>query len=298
MDLRHQNPLKCSQTGDFFGVLFEGHLTVMCAIHHTTALVVFAKSPIPGTVKTRMQPPLSCLECLELHNVMVRLTLEELVKSPRPGLERFLYLTGHRSEAEELAPEHFVPSGFQIDVQNGKDLGERLASALAKQWGSGFSKIIFVGTDCPFLKAKDIEETMDLLSDYEVVLGPTRDGGYFLIGVSANVPYIFQGVEWGTERVFRQTIQIAREHGLRWQCLGHKFDIDRFEDLMRFHRRVGMETVPPADTAAAQLRSLVDRLVLKYAADATTSVDETGVSAGSEGSQAAEKAKASNFNHS
>jgi rSAM/selenodomain-associated transferase 1 len=229
---------------------------------------------------------------------MVRLTLEELVKSPRPGLERFLYLTGHRFEAEELASEHFLPSGFQIDVQKGKDLGERLASALVKHWGSGFSKIIFVGTDCPFLKAKDIEETLDLLSDYEVVLGPTRDGGYFLIGVSADVPYVFQGIEWETERVFRQTIQIARERGLRWQSLGEKFDIDRFEDLLRFHGRLKMEMAPPADTAAAQLRSLVGRLVLKYAADAAMSVDETEVSAGSEGSQAAEKAKASNFNHS
>jgi rSAM/selenodomain-associated transferase 1 len=216
---------------------------------------------------------------------MVRLTLEELVKSPRPGIERFLYLTGHPSKARALASEHFVLSGFQVDVQKGKDLGERLASALEEQWSSGFSNIIFVGTDCPLLKAKDIEETMDLLLEHEVVLGPTSDGGYFLIGFSANVPYVFQGIGWETERVFRQTIQIAHNRGLGWRCLEEKFDIDRFEDLLRFHGGLKSETVLPADAAAAQLRWLVGQLVLKYAADVAAPVMENGVPPGPGGSQ-------------
>lgn len=196
-----------------------------------TALLIFAKAPVVGRVKTRMQPPLSNEESLILHKALLRLTLAKVRTLNSSDIAQVLYLTGNLADAQRhrlnlaLAPE------FQVETQVGRDLGERLVNALQKKFDEGFKKVIFIGTDTPLLSAKEIRDAADELSHCDVVIGPAADGGYYLIGFSASIPAILEGIDWGSPRVYRQTVDLMRLHGVRWKPLVVESDLDTFENL-------------------------------------------------------------------
>jgi uncharacterized protein len=202
----------------------------------SVALLVFAKSPVAGSVKTRMQPPLSNQECLILHNALLRHTLMKIRTLDKPYITSVLYLTGSLVDAHQYRLDLGVSPDIQIETQVGRDLGERLVNALEKKFDEGFRKVIFIGTDTPLLNAEDIGYAIKQLSQFEVVIGPTRDGGYALIGFSACIPAILKGIDWGTPRVCAQTFDLMRLHQVRWTSLAIGSDLDTFNDLSEVGR--------------------------------------------------------------
>jgi len=181
-----------------------------------------------------MQPPLSDQECLILYNALLRHTLTKIRALDKPDIRKVLYLTGKLTDAHRHSLDLAVTPDIQVETQVGIDLGERLVNALEKKFDEGFSKVIFLGTDTPLLSTKRVEHAIDALSHCEVVIGPTLDGGYYLIGFSFCAPAILQGIDWGTPQVYLQTVDLMRLHQVRWKSLAIGSDVDTFEDLKEF----------------------------------------------------------------
>jgi rSAM/selenodomain-associated transferase 1 len=185
-----------------------------------------------------MQPPLSNRECLILHNALLRHTLMKNRALQSPDISKILYLTGDLVEAHQYRLDLGAGEDIQIDTQFGRDLGERMVNALEKKFDEGFKKVIFTGTDTPLLSVEDIRYAIEELSNCDVVIGPTTDGGYCLIGFASPIPAILKGIDWGTPRVYPQTLDLMRSYQLQWKSLGLGSDIDTFEDLEEVWRMI------------------------------------------------------------
>jgi rSAM/selenodomain-associated transferase 1 len=164
---------------------------------------------------------------------------------------------GHSEADWKLdAPEEVI-----VEMQQGADLGERLSQALRQKWNEGFRKLVFIGTDSPVLRIEDLQAAFQWLDENDVVVGPSKDGGYYLIGFSALLPVLFSGISWGTSEVFRQTVQRLELNSIRWQRLPESFDLDTYEDLVHFYRL--LKESPPAlpSSGEQELIAFVERLV-------------------------------------
>ena len=221
-------------------------------------LIVFAKTPVRGKVKTRMRPFLSEEDCLRLHCLLLRLWMGRLRDWDLGQMHKALFLTplGAGRHDPDLVLD--APPGVIVETQQGSDLGDRLSHAFNHKWNEGFRKIVFIGTDSPALRREDLHAAFKGLDESEVVLGPATDGGYYLIGFSARLPVLFSRISWGTPQVFRETVQRLELNAIRWQCLRESFDLDTFEDLVRFHR---LSKESPTVPDAEELVAFVVRLV-------------------------------------
>jgi len=189
-------------------------------------LIQFAREPIPGQVKTRMFPTLSSGEACELHRKLVLWTIGVLSSAALGEVE--LHVTGR---ADSPFFQQCSELGVQrIQTQSGRDLGERMYRAMR----SGLEKhaaVILVGSDAPQLDAAYLRDAMAALAESEVVLGPALDGGYVLFGARRLERAWFEGVDWGTDRVFATTVRRLESTGTRWRALLPLQDIDRPQDL-------------------------------------------------------------------
>jgi rSAM/selenodomain-associated transferase 1 len=191
-----------------------------------------------------MRPFLSESDCLRLHSLLLRLWMGRLRSWDLRQVQKAVFLT-------PLGPDHAepdwkldAPEEVAVETQQGNDLGERLSQALHQKWNEGFRKLVFIGTDSPLLRIEDLQAAFHALDENDVVVGPATDGGYYLIGFSALHPALFSGISWGTPDVFRQTVQRLELNSIRWQRLRESFDLDTYEDLVRFHRL--LKESPPA----------------------------------------------------
>jgi rSAM/selenodomain-associated transferase 1 len=194
---------------------------------HANALVVMAKAPIPGLVKTRLVPPLSPAEAAELSRCLLLDQLEAL-KSFQ-GADRFLAYApaGAAPFFQEL-----VSSEFICFVQRGEDLGERMHNVFEDLTGEGYRNVVVIGSDLPVFPPRFLDEAFLKLADgKDIVLGPTRDGGYYLVGMRRPIAEMFQGITWGGKEVFVDTAQKIARLGLGCHLLPVWFDIDTPEDL-------------------------------------------------------------------
>ena len=221
-------------------------------------LIVFAKTPVRGKVKTRMRPFLSEEDCLRLHCLLLRLWMVRLRDWDLGQMHKALFLTPLGAGRHNPDLELDAPPGVIVETQQGSDLGDRLSHAFNHKWNEGFRKIVFIGTDSPALRREDLRAAFEALDASEVVLGPATDGGYYLIGFSARMPILFSRISWGTSQVFRETVQLLETNAIRWQCLRESFDLDTFEDLVSFHRlSKESPTVPDAEELVAFVARLV-----------------------------------------
>jgi rSAM/selenodomain-associated transferase 1 len=176
-------------------------------------IIVFAKAPVPGEAKTRLIPRLGAWRAARLH---LRLTLHAL-RTARAAQCGPVEL--HLSRA------HSLFRGARL--QRGRDLGERMQQAFCRA-----GKAILIGTDCPVLTARDLRRAARWLAGgYDAVLAPAEDGGYALIGLRTRIPRLFEGIDWGSERVYAETVK--KLAGYRWRALPPVWDLDRPQDLER-----------------------------------------------------------------
>ncbi len=190
------------------------------------ALIIFAKAPSPGRVKTRLSPLLSENQAAQLQKALILDTL---------GLAASLPVQHVLACAPDFHHPFFRQCAKRFSLlllsQKGDDLGERMKNAFAWGFESGFSKIVLIGSDTPTLPIAFIREAFLRLNSFPVVLGPSLDGGYYLIG--ANKPLIppFCGLLWGTRSVSTETLRKLNEKKIRCHLLPFWYDIDRPEDL-------------------------------------------------------------------
>lgn len=188
--------------------------------------LVFSKAPVPGRVKTRLCPPLTPIAAAGLYRELVRHTLNAVHLA---GTRGRLYSLEEDDWLREEAGNRHMP----MRRQQGRDLGERMHNAIAESLAVGARAAVVIGCDCPGLSGEILQAAAKMLSQAQtdVVLGPTVDGGYYLIGMGRTHAGLFEDVPWGTEAVLRITCARAQALGLRTHRLPRLADVDRPEDL-------------------------------------------------------------------
>ena len=195
-------------------------------------IAVMAKAPRPGRVKTRLTPPLSPAAAARLARCFLIDTLARVRQVQRArGAVLYAPRTSRRVFRRMAA-------GFILVPQRSGDLGRRLALAFRDLLRLGLGPVVVIGSDVPSLPASVLERAVTTLHDARVdgVIGPSEDGGYYLIGLRTPSPELFGGIAWSTPKVFEQTMTRARAHGLRLTTLRRCWDVDTPEDLERLRR--------------------------------------------------------------
>jgi rSAM/selenodomain-associated transferase 1 len=205
-------------------------------------VVMVAKEPVPARVKTRLCPQLSAGEAAELYALFIQDMVEEmarLVPGPYPGTPDRALALAYTPEGSEAAFKALLPVTVPLFPQQGRDLGERLADIFRKLCDEGYEQVHIINSDSPDLSCDLIRQSIRRLEEprTDLVLGPCRDGGYYLVGLKRPVPELFARIPWSTGRVLEMTLERARRLELSFALLEPWDDMDTYEDLLRFLAR-------------------------------------------------------------
>ncbi len=221
----------------------------------STALIIFAKAPIPGEVKTRLCPPLDPDEAASLHGSLVLDAVERT-----KGLQGVtLYVAGTPDLAHPFFKVMEGRYGARLLLQRGPDLGARMMNAIQDAFDQGAKDVLLTGTDLPTLPRAHLVEALKLVKNHDVVLGPTADGGYYLIGLRKMVPALFDGIAWSTASVLAETKKKIEQAGLSLGLLPECRDVDTLENLKAFIALIGKDRAMTKRTEGA-LRLIGARL--------------------------------------
>src|SRR5262245_16114320 len=199
------------------------------------ALAVMAKAPIAGQVKTRLVPFLAPAQAAKLY--------ASLLVDLSTGLRSFgaadRYLAYAPAGAQDSLRK-LVPKEFSFVPQRGRDLGERMSNVFADLLAAGHRSVVLIGSDLPVFPLEFLTRAFALLdrSATDLVLGPNRDGGYYLIGMRRPTPEVFEGMAWGSNSVFRSTCDRIRGLGLNVSRLPPWLDIDTPADVAALSRHI------------------------------------------------------------
>jgi hypothetical protein len=220
------------------------------------ALLVFVKLPVAGRVKTRLQPELSPELAARLYRAMVNDVFTALERPGRWDLVAFFSPPG-----QERAFREWLPDSIGFVAQSGADLGERLATAFEWSHAQGHYRTIIVGTDMPTLDSAVLSDAFEALERAEVVLGPSTDGGYYLVGLKKPRHGLFEDVDWSTPKVLEQTIARIDEAGATYHLLPEKTDIDTWQDAVAVLEEIVSEDPGGSAGLAPGTRSLLSTLM-------------------------------------
>jgi len=196
-------------------------------------LIVFAREPLPGKVKTRLAASLGERAAAELYETMLR----DVLKGVRQldGVDAVVYWACEEESLPLLAERYRCRSRRQ----GPGDLGRRMLGAFGEMFADGCELCCIIGSDAPDLPLPYLQEAFRLLASLksEVVLGPCRDGGYYLLGMRQVWPELFRGIPWGSAAVLDRSLAAAEGSGVSVSLLPAWQDIDTLEDLQAFQER-------------------------------------------------------------
>lgn len=216
------------------------------------ALIVMTKAPRPGESKTRLVPPLTFEEAAALAQALLTDQLNHLARFA--GAELFVAFAPQDAAAFFHA---LVPARFSCFPQKGEDLGERMRQAFQNLFTTGWKSILLIGSDLPPIPFETFDAAYAALgAGRDVVLGPTADGGYYLIGMSRLVVDVFAGIHWSRADVLHRTLEKISGAGLSHELLPLWHDIDTPEDLVRLDQQAN---VFPMKSTLTVLQELKDR---------------------------------------
>ena len=197
-----------------------------------TRIIVFAKTPRLGHVKTRLAVAIGEEVATDFHRKITRHTCQVALSSKVAPIQ--VWITA--PDEDEFFSEFLEPSTLRFQI-NG-DLGAKMDYAIHEAFQEcGVSSVILIGCDCPALAGRHLRESAKALADgFDLILGPAEDGGYFLIAVSEPVSYLFNDIRWGSGEVLTTTRRYAAEHGLRVHELETLWDVDDYSDYIRLDR--------------------------------------------------------------
>lgn len=188
------------------------------------ALIIFAKNPVHGKVKTRLAKHLRDDKVLEIYK---KLLDNIFLQTKDMNCDKYLFLS-------DKTDSDLFDNSYKQFIQSGNDIGERMKNAFNEVFKSGYDKIILTGTDIPELEGQLINEAFDNLSKSDFVLGPAADGGYYLIGMKKFSGYVFENIEWSTNKVLSKTIENIKKRAESFCLLKELNDLDDIEDLKKF----------------------------------------------------------------
>lgn len=213
-----------------------------------SVLIVFCKAPIPGQVKTRLQPSLSAEQAAAAHEHLTRMTLERAFRQPFCQVQ-LCCAPDSRHPFFQACAEQFPVS---LTEQSGDGLGSRMHNAFIHAFGR-YRHAVLMGCDCPSLTAADLQQAFTALRDgKDAVLAPTDDGGYVLVGLNAPQPALFADMRWSHDQVMAETRRRLNNAKLTWQELGRQWDVDRTGDWQRYLAEIKPDSA--ADSSEAEIK--------------------------------------------
>ncbi len=196
----------------------------------TTALIIFAKYPQAGKVKTRLAATIGEQQACALYREFVRWFLQRMLRT-----DLFDEIAFAVSPQEQLAGfEKLFPGADAYVAQNpARDLGGRMDEVMRLWRARGFQRVLITGTDSPNLPIAYLQQAVEALSRHDVVFGPADDGGYYLVGQSKPVAGMFDDINWSTETVLQESVEKLLQSGTSYHLLPAYYDIDDIEGLRR-----------------------------------------------------------------
>lgn len=210
-----------------------GNGIIMKKNNKDALILFFMKYPEPGEVKTRLAESIGSDKAAQLYRSFTLDLLAKLESTQLPFAICF-----HPKRKKQLLME-WLGEAYEYMPQKGAELGERMAAAFLEAFAGGYRRVILIGSDFPDLPQGFLEESFGALKTHDAVIGPAMDGGYYLIGFRQERFFrqAFEGMDWGTEGVFRQTLSILKAHKRRVYVLPVWNDIDTIEDLRQLVER-------------------------------------------------------------
>ena len=209
-------------------------------------LAIFAKHWQPGQVKTRLARSVGADAAARLHQAFLRTLLARL----RDCGQRRTVVYTPSDRGEDFADLAGVD--WSIAPQADGDLGVRMRRYFETAMAQGASRVVLLGADSPTVPREHVDRAFEALATKEVVLGPSADGGYYLVGASRAVPPIFDEVAWGGPRVWRQTVHKLTAAGLGFEAMPEWYDVDTEADLARLTAELAL--APDTQVSLCQLR--------------------------------------------
>jgi len=196
----------------------------------TNCLVIFIKTPIPNLVKTRLQPQIIAKDACKLYSAFLK------------DINTNFAVNNDFDTWYAVAPENFEKEKLEKIVnlknhffQKGKSLGERMNSAYEICFNKGYKSVIIIGSDLPDLPVDFVKKSFSKLKKYDCVIGPSEDGGYYLIGLNKSTPSLFENIDWSTDKVLTQTAEIADRFNLSVFSLEQLYDLDTYQLLKKYY---------------------------------------------------------------
>lgn len=193
-------------------------------------LMVFAKNPELGKVKTRLARTIGDQKALEIY---LKLLEHTYAIANKTFADKAIFYSNKIEEFDIL--DYYK---FPKFLQKGDDLGERMDRAFGEAFGQHYEKVVIIGSDCYDLTSDIVEDAFALLNDHNVVIGPALDGGYYLLGMDRHYSHLFRGKKWSTPDVLLDTILDAKKLKLSYSLLPTLSDIDEEKDLGVLRRMI------------------------------------------------------------
>ncbi len=191
-------------------------------------LMIFAKNPRPGEVKTRLAESVGDRRARSIYLRLLRRTRRV---ASRTEADRQIWFSRPPTESERWPRSRFVER-----LQEGDNLGSRMRNAFREAFEEGYGRVVIIGSDCPGLNTDHLEEAFEKLGAHQAVLGPSADGGYYLLGMNRFYPGLFDGIPWSTGRVLEKTLGKTESLGLEIHRLPQLNDVDTEADWQEARR--------------------------------------------------------------
>ena len=190
-------------------------------------ILLFVKYPEPGRVKTRLAETIGADDAAKLYSLFVK----DIIATLRNAGQRFIVCFDDSWAKDQYVK--WLGDDVPLTPQQGADIGQKMKNAFIIAFKYGTDKAIIIGSDIPDIAPEIFAKAFDALAKHPAAVAPTDDGGYCLIGFTAKgfLPNIFVNIDWSTEKVFNQTIEIFQRHKTNFYGLNKCFDIDTFDDL-------------------------------------------------------------------
>ena len=197
------------------------------------ALAIFCKTPERGFVKTRLAASVGNQKALEIYLDLLRITDQET--KPFSSSRHLFLVSALEDSIEQMQStlqqqDLFIDPKINFAIQQGEDLGQRMFAAF-KNLFKNHRSVVLIGCDLPDLTSALISKAFDALQSNDLVIGPSCDGGYYLIGLKKEMPDLFKEISWSSEKVLKQTLERAKRLSLKVQLLEKLRDIDTVDDL-------------------------------------------------------------------
>ncbi len=194
------------------------------------ALIIFVRNPVLGKVKTRLAKILGDEEALAVYRQLLQHTQSITRKL---NCDPYVFYADFLNETDDWQNDVYRKS-----VQEGADLGDKMKHAFEMLFMKKYDKICIIGSDCMSLTTSLIEEAFSRLDGYDTVIGPSVDGGYYLLGIKQLFPQLFTKKEWSTDKVFSSTFSDIEQLGLTCYLLPSLPDIDTAADWQHFQQTI------------------------------------------------------------